>query len=111
VSTVTNLSAGDYLISAIATDNGGAKATNAITLHIVTPVPIVLSQTQRLSSGDFQFNYSANPGLKYVVQRSADFSHWIPIATNTATAGDQMFRDQDTTGTSGFYRVGLLPNP
>src|SRR5882672_762463 len=47
--TVHNLAAGDYTFSAVASDNGGAKATNAITIHVVTPAPITLSDARRPS--------------------------------------------------------------
>jgi hypothetical protein len=36
--TITNLGAGDYLFSAVATDAGGLTATNAISVHVVTLV-------------------------------------------------------------------------
>ena len=45
---VNNLEAGDYTFSAVATDNGGLSATNAIVVHVVTPVAIVLSAPQRV---------------------------------------------------------------
>ena len=37
---LNNLGAGDYGFSAVATDNTGLTATNAITIHVVTPVPL-----------------------------------------------------------------------
>src|SRR6266436_786470 len=70
--TVHDLEAGDYAFSAVASDNGGAKATNAITIHVVVPAPIILSEAKQLSPTCFQFSYSANAGLRYVVQQSAD---------------------------------------
>lgn len=108
---VHNLTAGDYTFSAVASDDGGATATNAITIHVVTPTPITLSQAQRLSPAAFQFSYSASIGLRYVVQRSEDLTHWTALNTNTATSSLERFLDQDATGNPGFYRVGLLPNP
>ena len=109
--TVNNLAAGDYTFSAVASDNSGAKATNAITIHIVTPTPITLSDAQRLSPTNFQFSYSANAGLRYAVQRSEDLTHWTALTTNAATSGSEIFLDQSATGNPGFYRVELLPNP
>src|SRR6266571_3387217 len=32
---VNNLTAGDYTFSAVATDNGGLKATNVVSVHVV----------------------------------------------------------------------------
>ena len=71
---VNNLAVGDYTFSAVATDNGGLTATNAITVHVVNPAPVVIGSAsiQRPSSTSFQFSYSANVGLRYVIQRSAD---------------------------------------
>jgi plastocyanin len=109
--TVHNLAAGDYTLSAVASDNGGAKATNAITIHVVTPSPIALTDAQRPSASSFQFSYSATAGLRYSIQRSADLTQWIALNTNTATGSSETFLDQSATESPGFYRVGLLPNP
>jgi len=109
--TVHNLEAGDYTFSAVASDNGGAKATNAIAIHVVTPAPITLSDAQRLSPTSFQFSYSASAGLSYVVQRSEDLVHWSALTTNEARSGSEIFLDQSAIGNPGIYRVGLLPNP
>ena len=109
--TVNNLGAGDHTFSAVATDNGGLTATNAITVHVVTPVPVVLSAMQRPSPTSFQFSYSANVGLQYIVQRSGDLTSFTPISTNTAASNPATFLDNGATGGVNFYRVGRLPNP
>ena len=109
--TVHNLAAGDYTFSAVASDNGGLHGTNAITVHIVAPAPIALSGLQRLSPASFQFSYSAVSGLRYVVQRSGDLTHWTALSTNVAKSGSEIFTDQSATESPGFYRVGQLPNP
>ncbi len=109
--TVNNLGAGDYAFSAVATDNGGLSATNAITLHVVTPVPIVLSNLQQTSPTSFQFTYSATVGLRYVVERSGSLTTFTPMSTNTAASNPVTFLDNAALGTMEFYRVGLLPNP
>ncbi len=108
---VNNLGAGDYTFSAVATDNGGLSATNAIVVHVVTPVAIVLSSPQQVSPNAFQFSYSANPGLSYVVLRSGALPSFSPISTNTATGSTENFLDNSATGAVNFYRVGLMPNP
>jgi hypothetical protein len=108
---VNDLGAGDYTFSAVATDNGGLRATNAIVLHVVTPVPVVLSALQRPSPTSFQFNYSANVGLRYVVQRSGSLPNFTPISTNTAASNPVTFLDNGAGGAVNFYRVLLVPNP
>src|SRR6185503_10554531 len=67
--TAANLPAGTYNLLAVATDNRSATGTSSVaTISVVTPVPIVLSGPQRLSATQFQFRYTANPGLRYVVE-------------------------------------------
>ena len=109
--TVHDLAAGTYTFSAVAIDNGGSQATNAVTIQVVTPVRVTLSAPRRLSPTSFQFSYSANAGLRYVVQRSRDLTRWTALSTNTAKSGSEIFLDQNASGNPGFYRVGLLPNP
>jgi plastocyanin len=108
---VLDLGAGDYALSAVATDNNGSKATNSVTIHVVTPVEIVMGSPNRVSPSIFHFHYSANPGLRYAVERSADLQNWTPISTNTATGDPTPFSDYAATGSLNFYRVQLLPNP
>jgi hypothetical protein len=108
---VSNLAAGTYAFSAVAADNGGSKATNALTIGVVTPVPITLGAAQRLSPTSFQFSYTATVGLGYVIQRSSDLTHWANLSTNTATVNSIIFQDTAATSNPAFYRVGLLHNP
>ena len=108
---VNNLGAADYIFSAVVTDNNGLSATNSIMVQVVTPLPVVISGPVFLSPSDFEFNYTANAGLSYIVQHSEDLINWITINTNVATGSLVLFDDSSATGSPGFYRVGLLPNP
>jgi plastocyanin len=107
-----SLAAGSYTLSAVASDNMGATATNAVAISVVTAVPIAISALQ-FSSKSFQFNYAANVGLHYVIQYSTNLAlpNWTAIATNTATSNPQTFMDTNATNSPAFYRVGQLPNP
>ena len=110
---VTNsLAAGNYTLSAIASDNLGAKATNTTSLSVVTPLALTSSSPQ-LSAAGFRLNYAANTGLTYVVQRAINLivPNWISIITNTAASNPMVFVDTHATDSPGFYRVGRLPNP
>lgn len=108
-----NLLAGSYTLSAIATDNGALKATNTVNISVVTAVAVTLGSPQWLAPSNFQFNYSANAGLSYVVQRSTNLasSSWTAIVTNTATNATMPFKDSAAPAGQGFYRVGRMPNP
>jgi hypothetical protein len=107
---ITNLAAGDFSFSAVATDNGGLSATNAITIHVAAPISVLPGSPKFESPGQFQFTYSATAGRSYIILRSADLVTWIAISTNTATDSSSVFVDTNAIGTTGFYRVQLLSN-
>ena len=110
--TVTNLTAGSYTLKAVVTDSRGATNTAAgVGITVVTPGAIVLSSPARLSASSFQFSYSANPGLSYVVLRSGILTNLVPISTNTATSSTVNFLANSATGPVNFYGVHLVPNP
>jgi plastocyanin len=108
-----NLAAGSYTLSAIASDNGGAKATNQVSISVVTPVSVMLSAPQPVPPTKFKFSYTANSGLSYIVQRSTnlDSPNWATLVTNMAGSSSINFTDLNATFNPGFYRVGRLPNP
>jgi plastocyanin len=108
---MSNLAAADYVLSAVATDDSGLNATNSITVHVITPDPIVISGPVFSPPSDFQFSHTANAGLSYVVQQSSNLISWTGISTNLATGSPVLFDDPNATDNPGFYRVGLLPNP
>ena len=109
--TAANLPAGTYNLLAVATDNRSATATSSVaTISVVNPVDVVLSGVQRLSGTNFQFRYTANPGLRYVVERSPILTNWSSVATNTASGASESFTDAINTD-GNFYRVRRLPNP
>jgi plastocyanin len=108
-----NLAVGSYTLTAVASDNNGVKNTNAVTINVVTPVQTTLSGTAQTFSTNFQFSYSANVGLSYIVQRSTNLAeaNWITLVTNLAGSNSVVFVDNHATNGAGFYRVGRLPNP
>ena len=110
--TATNLTAGNYTLTAVATDNGGASTTSSnVLVMVVAPVPIVLSSPKRVSPSAFEFSYSANPGLSYVVFRSGALPNLTAISTNTATSNTVNFVDESASDAVNFYGVHLVPNP
>jgi plastocyanin len=110
--TVTNLAAGNYTLTAVATDSLGLTNTPVgVGINVVTPVAIVLSSPERLSATSFQFSFTANTGLSYVVFRSASLLGLSPISTNVATNGTVTFRDTSATGDMNFYGVRRSLNP
>jgi len=109
--TVSNLVAGNYSLTAVATDNLNASKTSAVVaLNILAPAPIVLSAPKR-SNNTFQFFYSATPGLSYIVQRSGALPIFTPLVTNTAATNNVTFIDNNAAGPMNAYSVRLAPNP
>jgi hypothetical protein len=108
-----NLTAGSYTLSAIASDNSGLNATNTVTISVVTPVTVLLTNSALISGANFHFSYLVNTGLSYVVQFSTNLggATWIPLVTNVALSNPVVFVDVHATNKSGFYRVGRMPNP
>lgn len=109
---ITNLGPGSYSLTAVATDNLGATNTStAVSITVITPAPTVLGSPLRLSPTTFQFTYTANAGLTYLVQRSSSLSNWTPLSTNTAAGSPVTFLDNNASGDINFYSVLRLPNP
>lgn len=108
---VTNLAAGNYNLTAVATDNGGATTTSAaVAISVVTPTGVTLASVQRSSASTFKFTYNVAPGLSYVVERSTNLLSWIPLSTNVTTGSSASFTDTAASGAANFYRVTLLPS-
>lgn len=108
---VNNLPASSYTFSAVATDMTGTSATNSITVSVVNPSPLMVSAPKRTSATSFQFNYAANVGLRYVVERSSNLKTWVGVDTNTAASNPVLYQDNNVSGTAEYYRVLRLPNP
>jgi plastocyanin len=111
--TTNGMGAGTHTLAAVAADNSGLKATNSISISVVTPAPIVIGSVVRLTASHFQLNYAATAGLTYIVQKSSDLraNSWTNISTNTAASGTVVFTDTNAIASPAFYRVQLMPNP
>jgi plastocyanin len=108
-----NLAVGSHTLSAVASDNNGLKITNNAVISVVTPVSVLLSAPQPVPPGKIRFTYTANAGLRYIVQSSSNLAlpNWTTLVTNTAASGSINFTDLNATLNPGFYRVSRLPNP
>jgi hypothetical protein len=108
---VSNLVAAAYTFSAVASDNTGLKATNAINVSVISPSPLVIGNALKPGPSQFRFDFAANAGLRYVIERSSTLSSFLPLVTNTAAGSSIAFTDNVPGLNTNFYRVGRLPNP
>jgi hypothetical protein len=108
--TATNLSAGPYALSAVATASGISATSSVVNVTVVSPVAIS-SVSPAVVNNHFTFAYSANTGLTYVVQSSSNLFDWVSVLTNVATSNPVTYSDSSIRGGPRFYRVGRLPNP
>lgn len=106
--TANNLNNGTYTLTAIATDNSGAKQTNQISVFVTT---ITLS-SPTVNAGQFQLTANGlTTGKTNIVQGSALLnSDWTSIATNVASADQATITGVDTTNSAlRFFRLIQLP--
>jgi plastocyanin len=109
--TTTPLAVGAYAFTAKATASTGLSATSApVDISVVTPIA-VSNFFPRITNGQFVFNHTANPGLRYAVEKTTNLTTWSPVATNTAVSNSVEVSDSFQVGNLRFYRVGRLPNP
>jgi plastocyanin len=107
----SDLAAGSYALRAVAMDNRGLSSTEAVVnISVVSPVSVALSQPV-ISNGLFQFNYTANAGLRYVIENSSNLANWTAVTTNAASSSNEKFEEVFNVNLLRFYRVGRLPNP
>ncbi|MDB6038656.1 MAG: Chitinase, partial [Verrucomicrobiales bacterium] len=113
--TAASLAAGAYTVSAVATTSGTSTTSSLVHFTVVDPVATSLS-APAINNGLFSFNYSANQGLTYIIQKasslnSAGTSDWTPVATNVASSGSATFSEPVSSDAARFYRVARVPNP
>jgi hypothetical protein len=59
----------------------------------------------------FSFDYTAGPGLEYLIESSSNLVDWIPLATNSPSGATASFSDTVNAAGPAFYRVGLIASP
>ena len=82
-----------------------------MTSSVIAPSLIQLSAPQFGESGFFQFNYTADAGLTYLIEGSLNDGSvmpFTPVQTNTATTNVVTFTDSELRD-SRAYRVRLVP--
>jgi len=88
----------------------GSHASGGFAYQRTTPPSTSLSGGTMVA-GQFSFNYTASPGLTYVVQSSPNLADWNPISTNVASSNPVHFTDESAPSSRRFFRVMRVLNP
>lgn len=71
---------------------------------------MVFSLPNYPAGGSFQVQFSATPGVTYVLEGSTNLTQWIPLATNTPVSTPFIWIDSGSSNyPARFYRVRQLP--
>jgi beta-galactosidase len=105
----SNAAAGNYNLTAVATDNSGATNTipATILISVVQPPLVVLKTTSgQPVDGQFSLNFQGLANQSYVLFISTNLINWTAVQTNNTTAdGAVTFTDLAATNMVGFYRT------
>lgn len=103
--TRSNLAAGNYRLTAQATDNHGARATSAV-VNVFVLTNARLTAPLRLPDGQFRFTLQGIAGQTYTTEGATNLQTWSAFATNVAPANS--FNITATTAPNvlrKFYRA------
>jgi hypothetical protein len=105
---------GNFNITVNVSDTQGQNTNRTLALvingNVTGPSKPVLSAPVRLSNGQFQFNFSGNPGQNYTLQASSDLVNWSSLMTTNSSNSSYTFTDPAATGMPRrFYRVWAGP--
>jgi plastocyanin len=108
---VTNLAAGSYTLTAVAYDNVGETSSNSVSFLVQNSGPITLTALT-MTVGQFQFTATGlTTGKTNILQSSTDLvssANWMPIATNIAEGDSASFTNAISSG-HHFFRLLQLP--
>jgi hypothetical protein len=105
--TVTNLAPGTYTLKAIAWDYSNARATNSISVQVVSPAPITLGSCN-VAGGKVVFSVNGlSTGTTNVLQSSSNLVNWYPILTNISDGTPLNVTNASVNGAQ-FFRVMQL---
>lgn len=100
---LTSLPVGDYVLRAIAQDNGALTATSA-------PVAIKVLSGPRMvfapgTTGPLSFQFQSSNGFNYVIERAQPLTNFTPVVTNAGNGGTLQFAETNGGPVQGTYRI------
>jgi len=111
--TITNLAAGTYNLSVIATDNLNATATNTITVTVTNapaqPPSVQIVVNPAFQAGAFNFSFLTQTGYVYTVQFATNLAlvDWLELTNFAGNGSVAQVTDSTATNDSRIYRIGV----
>ncbi len=102
------LPAGNYTLSAVASDNRGARATNSISITVTNPPPSPVTILNPSRDGNsFSFSFATQTGYSYRAQYTASLSplSWFTFTNLAGNGAVVRVKDSSLTNSQRFYRV------
>jgi len=104
--TWANVSAGEYTLTAKATDNSGAVTTSTPVTIRVENAPQLQKVTNAYAGGEFRVPMQLEAGKSYLIQASSDLVNWTTLQAFTALGSAMEFVDIQAGSYPGrFYRL------
>jgi hypothetical protein len=106
--TTNGLPAGNYTLTAIASDNVGAKATNSISISVTNPPPSPVTILNPTFNGNsFSFSFATQIGYIYSGQFTASLNptNWFTFTNLTGGGSVVQVTDSPLTNSTRYYRV------
>jgi uncharacterized repeat protein (TIGR01451 family) len=87
-------------------NEGNNSATTYLTVSSAFPAVL----TGAFVNGEFRLNITCQPNFVYAIEVSTNLTSWVPVSTNTASAGGVIkYTDTASPGfTDRFYRTRCL---
>lgn len=107
--TASNLSAGSHYLKAVASDDGGLKAMNGITVTVIPPAPLPVVITNATSTtSNFSFSFATQTGYTYEGQFTQPLyssNNWLTFTSLVGNASVVRVTDSTSTNAERYYRV------
>jgi len=107
--TTNGLPVGSYTLSAVASDNNGARATNSISITVTNPPPSPVALLNPTFSGNtFRFSFATQTGYTYSAQFAPSLNpvSWFTFTNLVGNGSVVQVTDSSLTNALRYYRVG-----
>ncbi len=105
---VSGLGVGTHILSAVAADNGGLKATNTMGITVSASLAPIVISNPAFSGGAFTFSFGTQNGVNYAAQFTTPLSGsntWQTFTSLSGNGSPMTVTDPNATNGERYYRV------